>query len=479
MFKNKIIITVNLLFFSFFYSYAQSTSFSPYSRYGLGEITASTFAHQSSMGGTYIALKPDSTMPIFINAANPAAYSLIRYTTLEVGGNFLHSQLSNNSSSQTNYTSNFSYGAIGFPVRSKGGACFGIMPYSEVGYQNQNTVNEIPIGLVNYKFEGSGGLNKFFIGYGIAPFNNRLIKFKTKQNATPLVLKNNSFKTFYLKQFGNKLLSDLSFGLNVNYIFGNIQNNTRVVYPNSQLYNNTFRSRILSMGDFNFNFGVQTAITIDSIKQKINRRVLKEKVKITFGYFLATNNALKVNFSTLIYNYSFDGYGQEVIRDTVLHNLDQIGSVVLPLEQGIGVGFKKADRINVVADFALTNWQNFRYLQTVNYLKDNYRVSFGVNYVPEKYAAGKGAFLKRVNYRLGASYQSGFINIKNTMVSNYFVSAGVGLPVGISHLSSMINLSIQYGKTSPEVSNLYSENYWRLNFGFTFTDRWFQKFKYD
>ena len=54
-------------------------------------MSPTTFAHNSGMGGTYIALKPDSTMPIFINTGNPASYSLIKLTTLEVGGSFLNS----------------------------------------------------------------------------------------------------------------------------------------------------------------------------------------------------------------------------------------------------------------------------------------------------------------------------------------------------------------------------------------------------
>ena len=71
---------------------SQLNTFSPYSRYGLGEMSPTTLAHNSGMGGTYIALKPDSTMPIFINTGNPASYSLIKLTTLELGGSFLNSK---------------------------------------------------------------------------------------------------------------------------------------------------------------------------------------------------------------------------------------------------------------------------------------------------------------------------------------------------------------------------------------------------
>lgn len=135
---------------------SQLNTFSPYSRYGLGEMSPTTFAHNSGMGGTYIALKPDSTMPIFINTGNPASYSLIKLTTLEVGGSFLNSNFTSGSNLIKKWTTNFSYGALGFPVMKNGGACFGIMPYTSVGYETQAISNERGIGNVTYNYNGGG-----------------------------------------------------------------------------------------------------------------------------------------------------------------------------------------------------------------------------------------------------------------------------------------------------------------------------------
>jgi hypothetical protein len=100
--------------------------------------------------------------------------------------------------------------------------------------------------------------------------------------------------------------------------------------------------------------------------------------------------------------------------------------------------------------------------------------------VPEKSAAGSGAFFRKINYRLGASYQSGFIQLNNKeLVSNYVVTAGLGIPVGIGRMNSMVNLSGQYGMLAPAGGSGLKENYWRVCFGFSFSDRWFQKFRYD
>ncbi len=514
--KNKAFILISSLLISLVGS-AQTNTFSPYSRYGLGELSQSTFAHNAGMGGASIALRPDSTMPIFINAGNPASYPLIRLTTLEVGGTYVYSQFKGaNNSSLKKWSANFAYGTLGFPIRNNGGACFGLMPYSSVGYETQSVQNEANIGNVTYKYNGEGGLTKAFLGYGMMPFKKRLVKFRSRYFYTPDSLRTLTPKQYKRRQTGAELLSDFSVGFNVNYIFGSITNSTRVVYPNSVLYNNTYRNRNMTMGDFTGNYGMQTALAVDSVtdrkgrKKHINdqmkalkatdlfsadalkykedsitvatplrNRALKEKVKFTFGYFAGLNNGMKATYNTSVFNYIINGSGQEILRDTVLYKADQTSTIRLPLEQGFGIGFKKGERLNLVADFALTNWQDFKYLDAGDNFKNNYRVALGANYVPEKYAAGRGAFARRINYRLGFSYQTGYLYVKNSLVSDYFVSAGLGIPVGIGRLSSMVNVSAQYGVMGSTNPELIKQNYWRINFGFTFCDRWFQKFRYD
>ncbi|MCC6370865.1 MAG: hypothetical protein IT236_07670 [Bacteroidia bacterium] len=515
--KSKSAIFFLALAAAFLSTKAQNSTFSPYSRYGLGEIVPSTFAHNSSMGGAYVALKPDSTFPVFINSGNPAAYALIKLTTLEVGGKFQFSNFKSGTTKLNKWGTNFSYAAVGFPIRNNGGACFGIAPYSYVGYETQNTFNQPSIGNVTYLYTGDGGLNKAFLGYGIMPFKNRNAVFQKRHIYIPDSLKNMGKVAFALRNFGSKVLSDFSLGFNANYLFGNISEVTKVIYPNSVLYNNTMRERQVNLGDFTGNFGAQTAITIDSVWDRkgrksrieaeikrikenadlpadflkkqtgyvqdsvpLHKRALIEKVKLTFGYFSNINNSIKVNYSTAGYNYIVNSSGQEILRDTAYKNYDQKSTVTLPFEQGFGIGFKKGERLNIVADFAITNWSKFKFLNDVNNFKDNYRIAAGANYVPEKYATGRGSFYKRVNYRIGAGYNTGYINVNNTLISDYHVSLGLGIPVGANrYVSSMVNVGVQFGQMGTSNNSLVKENYWRVNFGFTFSDRWFQKFRYD
>lgn len=473
-------------------SFAQINTFTPYSRFGLGELNQNTFAHNQGMGGAYIALKPDSLFPVMINAGNPASYALIKFASFEVGGNFTNSQFSTSSSSVNKRNTNFNYAALGFPIRRKSGAAFGIMPYSNVGYNMRNVVTEPNIGDVTYNYNGEGGFSKAFLGYGVMPFKERVIKFRKKQAAK---LKDSTFhfsrSSYQLKEFFSELASDLSIGANGNYLFGSVLNYADVRYPNSLTFYNTVRENHIRIHDFTGNFGLQTGFTIDSVKAKQSdsnhvhkRRILKEKVKFTFGYFMALNNTLNAKYDLVSYNYFLTSTAGAQIKDTVLHYIDQSGKIKLPLEQGFGIGFKKGENLNVVFDYAITNWTDFKLFDYTNTLKNNTRMAIGANYVPEKYATGKGTYFKRTQYRAGAFYNSGYLDLNKTQIASYGLTAGISLPVGIRTGTGLINIGVQVGQTGTQNNNLIKESFYRINFGFTFNstyfdDLWFRKFRYD
>jgi hypothetical protein len=468
------------------------------------------------MGGAFIAHKADSTTPVFINAGNPASYALNRITSLEVGGRFILSHFKGPGESAMNkWSANFAYGTLGFPIRSNGGAAFGIMPFSDTGYETQAYSNLSTVGDVLYDYQGTGGLNKAFFGYGMMPFHQRAVRYRRKMShRADSLLPGRGANRFM--DFGSKFLSDFSFGFNVNYLFGAVQNTARVVYPNSLLYNNTYRESSFTLGAFTGNFGAQTAITFDSIRdnkkrtalidQKLQqlaearslselerkslrdsidrstpliRRQLRERFKVGFGYIGNVQNPMTVTYNQAVYNYVLTASGQEIIRDTASYHVNQKSKIVLPLEQGFGISIKKGERLNIVGDYAITDWTSFRFLDSPTDLVKNFRVSAGVNYVPEKFASGSGAFWKTVNYRFGMSYQSGFIKSGASTFSDYFISAGVGMPVGINRRSAMVHLSMQVGQMGLNQANAIKQTYLRVNFGFTFCDKWFQKFRYD
>lgn len=462
-------------------SFAQILTSSPYSRYGLGEINLQTFATPAGMGGSFIAYHQDTIAPFFINSANPAGLAGIRLSTFELGGQAQFSKISSQASSLNKKNINFSYGSVGFPIKRIGGAAFGIMPYSTVGYKITSSQEEAGVGTMKYIFQGDGGINKVFIGTGLKPFRNQANKFYTSDLADTLIKYKQTSK-YKHKKFVKQLLSELSIGATANYLFGTINQVTDVIYPGSSSFNNSKRQRSIQVSDFTFNGGLQTHFTIDSVKSHGQRRALKEKLKVGVGFFINTPTTIDAQQNNIIYNYSIDGFGVERAKDTVLNSQGNTGNITLPLEMGIGFSLKKGEKLTVLMDAATTNWSNFKYFDTPSTdFKNSYRVSAGLNYVPNKLAYGASNYIKRVQYRLGVSYSDGYLDLKNTSISNYFVSAGLGLPVGIGRFDdiAVVNISAQYGRMGTISNSLLQEEYVRLVLGFTFNKRWFIKYKYD
>ncbi len=468
-------------------SYSQILTSSPYSRYGLGELNLPTFATPSAMGGSFIAYQHDSTAsPLFINAANPASLSGLRFTVLELGGQSQFTRISDGSTSIKKRNLNFSYASLGFPLGKSAGGAFGIMPYSSVGYNISSSQEVTNVGTVNYRFDGVGGLNKAFIASGVKPFRRQLGKFYHSAYHDSLVKHKRTSKYKFVR-FTRELASELSVGVNASYLFGSINQSTRVIYPGSITYFNSLRQRTIQVNDFIFNAGLQTHFSIDSVKyhgkdslKQGHRRILKEKIRIGFGFFAAIPSGVSAKQSNIIYSYSLDGFGVETPKDTVLNSQEVHGSIVLPLETGFGLSIKKGDRLTVLIDAATTNWSGYRYFDEKNLnFTNSYRVSAGLNYVPNRLAYN--SYLKRVQYRLGASYTNGYLDLKNTKVSNYAVTAGLGLPVGLGRAEDLavVNITAQFGTMGTVTNNLIQEKYIRLIVGFTFNNRWFRKFKYD
>ncbi len=484
----KLVLFIALISSNFF-SVAQILTSSPYSRYGLGELNQQTFAASSAMGGCFIAYHQDTIAPFFINISNPAGLAGLKLTTLELGGQMQFTKIISLEASITKRNTNFSYGSLGFPLRRiGGGGAFGVMPYSTVGYKINSTDEVANVGTMNYVFSGDGGINKVFLGAGFKPFRHQLTKFQHSDSYDTIIKYQQSAK-LKRKKFGKQLLSELAIGATGNFLFGTINQVTDVIYPGSITYFNVKRQRALQVNDFTFNFGLQTHFTIDSVNyhgkdplKKGHRIVRKQKIKIGTGFYINSPTGISAKQSNIIYNYALDGFGVERPKDTVLKSIDNKGTITLPLEMGVGLSIKRGEKLTILMDAAVTNWSGFKYFNAPSTdFKNTMRLSAGINYVPNKIAYGTANYIKRVQYRLGFTYSDGFLDIKNTGITNYAITAGLGLPVGIGRFDdiAVVNISAQFGRMGSVNNNLLQEDYARIIIGFTFNKRWFIKYKYD
>ena len=456
--NKKIISTVVFGFFIFLqlHIHAQSPTSSPYSRFGIGEMEKKGFGQMNAMGGSYIALVNDTSSPLFINTGNPSSYTSLKSTVFEVGVQNTYSILSNSNQNVNKNNTTFNYIALGFPISRRMGGAFGLLPFSNVGYKIINQKEVPTIGTVTEEYDGSGGFNQLFAGFSIKPFYN-----PTKKN--------------YLR----KVISNMSIGANGYYVFGNINNTGRLIYPPGAGIYNTKRVRDTQIKDAYATAGIQMHFDIDSIR----KRDLRDNVRITIGYNVSLPNSMRASASTLGTTFKYETFERERVIDTMFIN-NVSGRIKLPLIHGVGLAIKKGDKFTFLADVEYQQWSTYSYFNEVNTFKNAMRYSIGAQYVPSR-ATTTSSYFSRMHYRIGTRYCDGFIEVKNQKINDYALTAGIGMPVGRykfigkERIISFVNLSVEYGQSGTIQNNLVQQKYIRAVIGFTFNDKWFIKPKYD
>ncbi|HVA98995.1 MAG TPA: hypothetical protein VNG53_08875, partial [Bacteroidia bacterium] len=360
-----------------------------------------------------------------------------------------------------NYTS-LAYLSFAMPITHWWGASFGLVPYSSVGYQVSNQVNIDSVGPVNEQYKGSGGINRFYIGNSFMPVKH------------------------------------LSIGMNASYMFGNITNE-RTAELNATSQTNYFSSDILNtttISSLYFDFGLQYEWIIKSVRQrnkiakndtlhnkmqKYHKRILQDRVSVVFGFTFGPSTSLRATNTILATQYE-NSVGRYLIADTAQYQTGVKTPVNIPLSIGYGITVKKGERWLVGADYAYQNWSAFNSLGETGILSNSTRASLGVQYVPNAMNDLPNTFFQHVQYRLGFRYSKTYLDLQNTQLNDYSVSAGFGFPIGphrINSTFSMINIGIEIGQLGTTNNNLLQENYYKLTIGFTFNDKWFIKPKFD
>jgi hypothetical protein len=475
--KNKFLVfSVLLLLYSFNNTVSAQNTNSPYSRYGVGEVNNKVYGLGFAMGGTNVALQNDTIPLFFINTSNPASYAGVQLTTAELGMNYNRMRLQSSETRKNVNNASFGYVAIAFPFKKWWGGSFGLLPYSSVGY-NLSDSQEIPnVGSVDYEYEGSGGVSQAYFGTALKPLYGLPKMFRNSEKYKQLKLEKKDAEIRKIMA-RRKSLASLSLGGNISYLFGNIENSRSSIFS----IPNTFNTRTTTttrFGDVYFDYGVQYAHTIDSI----NGRDLKDNVKIFFGANFAAQTEINAKIDSLGVNYFRSTAGFDIVKDTVEFVEGHKGTITLPMSFGFGIGFKKGTRWMVAADFAMQNWSSFQAFNQTQGLKNSMRVSLGAQYIPNLKSSGIKTYFKRVNYRIGGRYAQTALELKNSQLTEYAVTFGLGLPVAGNYLLrsfSMVNIGVEVGQRGTTSNGLVQEQFFKTTLSFTINDRWFQKPKID
>lgn len=415
MIKNLFIATC--LFLSVV-SFAQQGTSSPYSYYGIGDVRYKGTAEMRSMAG--IAVEQDS---IHLNMDNPASYANLKLTTFSIGGSYNTTKMKAGSVTEDATRTTLDYLAVGLPL-GKLGVGFGLIPYSSVGYQIQS-LSSADAG-VNSRYDGSGGLNKAFIGaaYKISP------KF--------------------------------SLGADVNYNFGTIENSGLVFVNDVPVGTRQLNNSKLSGVDFSVGAMYQT-----KLYKKIS---LFTSLSYKLESDLTSNNTSSVSIVNYNsdFNFSTVDDGDEVSDTRIL---------TLPSKISAGLGIGEARKwlvgAQVVAGSVGNLVNSYNQSNAVSYEK-SMKYSLGGYFVPNYNSFS--SYAKRIVYRAGLKYEKTGLIVNSESINDMGFTLGLGLPITGSF--SNINFGFEMGKRGTTNSGLIQENYANFSVGLSLNDRWFEKRKF-
>ncbi len=407
---------------------AQSGTNSPYSQYGLGVLSDQSQGMSRGMGGVGIGLRSNEVF----NSLNPASYSAVDSLTMlfDIG---LSGQITNfkeGNAKKNAKNSDFEYATATFRLLPSVGVGVGILPYTNVGYSYSSSEAVGSTGGTSTgTFSGSGGIHQAFVG------------------------------------FGWNVWRGLSVGANVAYLWGTYSK--AVSMANSDAYVNTLtRTYSASVNNYKLDFGVQWEQQLD----KANA------LTVGLVYGLGHNIGGDPTLVTVSAN------PQTNVSSTTTYATGE--GLSIPNTFGAGLTWRHGTSLLVGADYSLQTWGSCKfpvadnstsdYVMRSGLLTDRHHVALGAQWTPD---AASRKFFSRVNYRIGALYNTPYIKVNGADgPKEYGLTAGFGFPITNGwNNRSVLNISAQW--THASATGMITENTFRINIGLTFNERWFMKWK--
>ena len=499
--KNKpALFTIFLLCIFHLAATSQVNTSSPYSRYGIGDLQFGGFSKNRGMGGLSYGL----ALPYSINYSNPASYHAIALTTFEAAVNGSYFELKNNSKSGNLYNAEFGYLALGFPLKTKKwGMSLGLLPYSSVGYNIKDFKINKAGELESYIYEGSGGLNQFYVGTGWSPTKN----FSAGVNAsfvfgTLTQIRRVEFSPtsgFYNTKVSDEtIINDFHFSLGLLKTFDSLKvaksDSLRLFDRKKKLLNDSLgvlEKVLKSLDELSGQDSLAAATRRESIAADMmvlkadiakadsaRRQVVVRKQdsdwSLSVGLTGSPSMKLKGKHTSLAQSYILIS-NDEYIQDTVYNIEDRNGKLTLPYTIGLGFTFRQASRWIIGADISTQNWQDYSLFGERDSLANSWRAAGGFQWTPNDRSIK--SYFNLVQYRFGAHYEQTYLQIHGDQLQDYGFSLGFGFPM--KRVATTIQVALEAGRRGTTDNNLIELNYVKCSIGFTLNDRWFVPQKFD
>lgn len=432
---------------------SSTNAYSPYSMFGIGELSTQGSLAMRSMGGVGVAWRSTS----YASLLNPAGYSAtmrkslifdfgiegmhVDNTQRKYDGNNAYTGLARRSKNSLN----FHELSVQMPLAKGLGLGVSLTPYSSVGYdmnytdQSDETWGEV--GRVLYNYSGEGDITEVKLGVGWEVFKN------------------------------------LSIGVAGLYYWGDIDRDYATIIPNNVVgqgsYSATIGNDNYSVSNFKFQAGVQyNAISND-------KRIL------TVGATYDLGGSLRPRVTKKIYNGDF--------LSTTVVNEGKRSQIRLPQQVAVGVFYQDA-KFSAGVDYVYRDWggRNAGFSEAVfggmkvTYT-DTHTIKAGIEYTPNRFDVRH--YYNRMAYRAGVRYGDYYQAFGGEKLGEYSVNFGIGFPMKFLGASA-IDFGVEFGGRGSHKAirnavgqnvGLIKQQYVKIAIGITMfgDDYWFVRPKYD
>lgn len=426
---------------------------SPFSRFGLGDMVDQNFANTSGMGGISTAY----INSYHLNMANPASLAFLRETAFDIGFYGYASQLKENDKDYTNGGGNLRYLALGFPLKNA----------------------------INQTLDQKNSPWQFGMAFSLSPFTESGYNIETNsgtsvgESTTSSYLKGTG-STYRLK-WGNAVrYNGLSFGVNAHYTFGKLVNSSIIVFDSLAYSYYTEFQEGYSINSLGVDLGVQ--YILDFKKNTPSRESVKSGKRLILGAVMSPKSNFTSYTDKLHYRDEISLFPNETsvdfaVRDTFLFENDVDYAGTFPLNVSFGVTYEEINKLKVGIEYTMTQWSSYTNAAKPENLLNSWRIGAGLEYTPEINSFNN--YSKTMQYRLGFFHQTDPRSFSGEQIKHTAITAGLGFPIILPRKGvSYMDMGIEAGKRG--IDGLLTENYIKLNIGFTLNDNsWFFKRKFN
>jgi len=415
-------------------------SMTPYSIYGIGDLSDMGSAYNRSMGGTGIASRNNR----FMNYTNPAAVTardslafMIDMSLFQDNKVFRQGDMKSGSN-----TFNLNDLAISFPIYRSSAMMVGIRPYSNVGYEYGYLYTDPALigktGNIGYSATGQGSLYQLFASAGV---------------------------TFWKK---------LSLGAEWIYHFGSIE-----------------RLNTESFGEASYN-GAENGynMKLHATAAKVGIQY-EEKVGTSGKLCIGATYKTAASMKGFVEGFEFSTGSAS--SDTLSYSLDTLqntpGKVKIAGELGIGIAYNCADRWRAELDYTRSDWTSTG-MDSVGGFAGNAAPVSGFSgfsaAVSQSFRAGFEItpnrndiryYYKKITYRAGAYYKNEYFKLDGRDISSTGITLGATLPV--FRWYNGLTLGVDFGQRGNVRDNAIRERYVNFSLGVNLFDIWFRKQQYE